>query len=400
MIFAAAAIPVFYALGKTLFNHRIGVIASFLLGVNGFFIFYSQEARAYSLLVFLTLCSSYFFVKSVIQPSRKTWVGYAVFSVLSVYSHFFAFWIILVHIVSLVFLPRDNIDWKGIIFSTALIFVCSIPLLVFISVRDIGQISWIYKPGLGNIKLLFFAFSGWAKAGLAFAYYLFSAVALIFFLKTRLGRRTSLQVWRESFPIIWFLFPIASTFAVSMIKPMFIDKYLIVSLPAFILCIAVGVSKLKNLWTVIAVTVILSGFSTKATLDTYEGQKKEEWREICELVLSLGKPDDALIFINPYSRVPFHYYRQKQPFRKMPGYVYPPNIPGTERGEWTSRVPKLNAALLRELALRHRRMWVVYAHHQWHSEDPQVGPWLAENFKQTKRWGGYVNDIEIVLYWN
>lgn len=158
MIFAAAAIPVFYALGKTLFNHRVGVIASFLLGVNGFFIFYSQEARAYSLLVFLTLCSSYFFVKSVILPSRKTWAGFVICSILSVYSHFFAFWVIGVHIVSLVFLPRDNIDWKGIIFSAALIFVCSIPLLVFISVRDIGQISWVNKPGLGNIKLLFFPF--------------------------------------------------------------------------------------------------------------------------------------------------------------------------------------------------------------------------------------------------
>lgn len=237
-------------------------------------------------------------------------------------------------------------------------------------------------------------------AGLQYAYYLFTAIALIFFLKTWLGQRTSLQVWREGFPIIWFLFPIISTFAVSMIKPMFIDKYLIISLPAFILLIAVGISKLKRLWLVIAIAWILSGFSTMATLDMYEGQKKEEWREICNLVLSLGKPEDALIFIMPYSKIPFYYYRQKQPSRPMPGYVYPPNFPGTERGKRTGNFPKLNAAVFRELASHHERVWVVFGHHQWYSQTPQVKSWLAKNFKRTKRWGGYVNDIEVVLYSN
>jgi len=116
VIFATAAIPVFFAVAKTLFDRRVGVISSFLLGVNGFFIFYSQEARAYSLLVLLTICSTYFFIKCILHPSRKTWAGYVVCAVLSVYSHFFAFWIILVHIVSLAFLPRDKIDWKRIIF--------------------------------------------------------------------------------------------------------------------------------------------------------------------------------------------------------------------------------------------------------------------------------------------
>ena len=131
-----------------------------------------------------------------------------------------------------------------------------------------------------------------------------------------------------------------------------------------------------------------------------KGQKKEEWREICDLGLSRGTPEDALIFFRPYTIIPFYYYRQKQPSRQMPGYVYPPNFPRTERGKRTGKVPKLNAVFFQELASRHQRVWVVYAHHQGDSRTLRIKSWLVKNFNQAKRWGGYENGIEVVLYSN
>ena len=49
VIFSTASIPIIYLVGKELFDSRAGTIAAFLLGVNGFFIYYAQEARGYTL---------------------------------------------------------------------------------------------------------------------------------------------------------------------------------------------------------------------------------------------------------------------------------------------------------------------------------------------------------------
>jgi uncharacterized membrane protein len=52
------------------------MLAGLLLPLNAFFIRYAQEARSYSLLVFLTTLSSYFFVRGVERPSWKHWASY------------------------------------------------------------------------------------------------------------------------------------------------------------------------------------------------------------------------------------------------------------------------------------------------------------------------------------
>ena len=52
-LFGIASIPAIYKLGQRLFNTQSGLIAAALLAAHRFHIRYSQEARAYSLEVFL-----------------------------------------------------------------------------------------------------------------------------------------------------------------------------------------------------------------------------------------------------------------------------------------------------------------------------------------------------------
>src|SRR6201998_1548575 len=59
-----ACIPAIYYLGRQLFDRRVGLIAATLLTFNAYAVRYAQEARAYSLFVFLTLLSSIYFVQS------------------------------------------------------------------------------------------------------------------------------------------------------------------------------------------------------------------------------------------------------------------------------------------------------------------------------------------------
>ena len=102
VIFGVASIPAIYILGSKLFGKKAGLVSAVLLALHSFHVQYSQEARSYSLLFFLIILSSYFFIRAIESPREtKYWVLYVVSSVLAVYSHPFAILVLFTHILSL-----------------------------------------------------------------------------------------------------------------------------------------------------------------------------------------------------------------------------------------------------------------------------------------------------------
>jgi uncharacterized membrane protein len=75
-LFGVAGIIAIYYLGKELMNKKVGLIAALLLSVNYFQIYYSQEARMYSMLFFTTTLSFYFLIKFIKKPNLKSIVIY------------------------------------------------------------------------------------------------------------------------------------------------------------------------------------------------------------------------------------------------------------------------------------------------------------------------------------
>src|SRR6202011_1466619 len=99
-----ALIPVIYLLGKELFKQSVGLLAAVLVALNLFQIQYSQEARAYSLVVLLVTNSSLLFVRFLKQQSTTYWIAYVVVSALAVYAHIFAVLVLGAQVASLIFL--------------------------------------------------------------------------------------------------------------------------------------------------------------------------------------------------------------------------------------------------------------------------------------------------------
>jgi len=63
VVFGSVSIIAIYALGKLLFNKRVGIIAALVITVSVFHIQYSQEARAYSMMALLSIISFYSLIK-------------------------------------------------------------------------------------------------------------------------------------------------------------------------------------------------------------------------------------------------------------------------------------------------------------------------------------------------
>src|SRR5207244_11332534 len=90
-----AVVPVAYLAGRELVSHATGLVAAALVAFNPLLVWYSQEARPYSLLVLLSGLSFLLFVAALERPSGKILGGWATASGLAFATHYFAGLVIL-----------------------------------------------------------------------------------------------------------------------------------------------------------------------------------------------------------------------------------------------------------------------------------------------------------------
>jgi len=77
-------IPLVWACGRELLSSRAGLAAAALVAINPMLIWYSQEARAYSLLTLLVAASFWFFLRARRAPTINWLLAWAVASALAV----------------------------------------------------------------------------------------------------------------------------------------------------------------------------------------------------------------------------------------------------------------------------------------------------------------------------
>jgi uncharacterized membrane protein len=254
---AVATVPVVYLLGKRLFGVRVGLVAALLLTVNAFHIQYSQEARSYSLLMFFVTLSSYFFVRGIEHPSRGNWVGYVIASTLAFYSHHFAALALFAHAASLLFLPHQQIPWKKLVVSGAVIALVLFWPVGFNVILQFNQIlssaysaeadlspTLNWRPEFVPNDIYRFAIDITGNGGnlLLLAYFIPLLVACIAGVKTWLASRASYEGWKYAFLISWLFLPILLTIVFSiLVTPAFISRYLIISLAPLVLLTGLGI---------------------------------------------------------------------------------------------------------------------------------------------------------------
>lgn len=87
VLFGTASIGALYLLGRQVGNTREAFLASALLVVSYHHIWFSQNARGYTALLFWTLLSSWLLLRALQTRQRLLWPAYAVAIALGVYSH-------------------------------------------------------------------------------------------------------------------------------------------------------------------------------------------------------------------------------------------------------------------------------------------------------------------------
>lgn len=134
------AIPVCYAAARTLVSHRAGVIVAALAAASPLLVWYSQEARAYSLLVLLGALSFLFFARALEEPSPRDLAFWAGASSLVLLTHYFGVFLIAAEAAILLCRRRSRPTWA----ATASIVAVGLAVLPLAAYQAIFSSSrWI-----------------------------------------------------------------------------------------------------------------------------------------------------------------------------------------------------------------------------------------------------------------
>ena len=349
VLFGIAAIPAIYFLGRSLFDSRIGLTSAALLCVNSYHVRYSQEARSYSLTVFLCLLSSLYFLKLLESPSRRSRLPYICFSALAVYSHFFSGLMLLAHWLWLRFLDPRPVPKEAKRIWLHLVLAVS-PVIAFIATTGAGPLSWIQHPGLHDLWQLALDWTGNGGALLVLLY----AAACFVAVSGSAGPK-------NRFLLLWIFFPVLLVLAVSIARPVFLPRYFFFSLPALMLLAASGLARIRARWAFAAILLAFLGMSLRGVGGFYRERATsadENWRAASQYLLANTRPGDALVFHIAMGRMPYEYYRTLQiASTGGPDVLYPHH---SAQITFLDFVEKPNYAQLGAEIPQHPRVWLVF----------------------------------------
>ena len=370
LLFSVATVPIIYLLGARLFGRTAGLLAACLLAINAYHVRYAQEARGYSMVVFVAAMATLLLVRNVQEPLGARWGAYTAVCVLAVYTHFFGGLVVLAHIASLAGLRQSDVPWPEL--RRSLVRFAFLVLPLGASVLHIGTspVNWIPRVQASAVLKFFIALAGNNGARLL----VLEAVAVLLaaywaWNLWRHGERT-LDGWSYALVFAWLLVPVLVLLAASLVRPLFLGRYLNPCLPALILIVAAGILRLRPAILAWGLGGVISAFSLLGVVSYYQKDfdiNRDDWRAASSFIFDHAQPGDGVFYLNFFG-MPLEYYRsQRHPAPAWPQVLNSPDTPGLHYRDFL--VTSLGERL-RDARPAGKRVWLILELY----DEPNVEP--------------------------
>ncbi len=367
--FGVATTVVLYFLAVKLFERRVAFWPTLLFVLSPFQIYYAQEARAFALLTFLLLSSTFVLWKLVTEPPNTLrQLLYAGLLTVALYTHFISiFFIAAQGLYILVHFKLQRRFWQ-ILGPQILAVLFFSPWLVQMLAAASGggqhrrylilkfpQAIFSFLFGDTLIPLDEAAVSQMKETllnnGITLVLGMLSLLTLAFYFSKCLRRDYRSG---HGFLLMQALVPFVLAFLVSFKIMLFDERYLIFSGLLMLVLVGIAIAEVvRNRNTAGRVAIgVYFGLMGLALFNYFFHPRfgREQWREVVQIIEQQAGDNDLVLFDVGYLDIPYQYY-QKRPLarlRALENYVEP--LP--EQFSWQATIETVP------------QVWLVRAHYE------------------------------------
>jgi mannosyltransferase len=316
VLFSVATVPPIFFLGARLFGRRAGLLAALLLAVNAYHIRYAQEARGYAMVVFFAVLATWLLARNLQDPSSAHWGIYAALCALTTYSHFFGALLVPAHAISLLSWQRDAIPWRKFVGSLLAYGAMIFPIAIYVVLQaGTAPISWVPPLQPDSLLILGVDFSGVYGRILLTLDVLAIGIAALGAARVRRSVERTSDAWGYTLLFSWLVAPVVMVVSVSLVKPIFVTRYLSFCLPALLLLASVGITRVRPAILSWGLFVAISACSILGDIRYYQydfEMRRQDWRAVTSYVFDHAQPGDSIFFYHSGGEAPFAYYSWKQ----------------------------------------------------------------------------------------
>jgi hypothetical protein len=431
MLFGTAAIPAMYLLARKIGGTTLGFLSAGLLVINPFHLWYSQDAKMYTLLLLMTILTTWLYLLALERNTVILWLLYVGATWIMLTTHSLSGLVLLAQIIVTPFLMRKtrsrtgksiqesesavpisqpasrNPNW---IWAFALIIAPVLPIIwlraAAVITGTVESGNWYASTTLPDILLtIFVKFAvnqatpwqitdgftlSWEGIGALAMGVLALVGALAFVRQERIDssedkagdKQYSVNSKRYLIVLsLWFV-PVLLFWMLTIALPLFHPRYLIMALPSYVILASAGILALRR-WNFVAmlIPVVLLAMSMLAALFSVNYTnipQKEDWRAAMQYVQDHIRLRDTI--------VPFPGYLQSAAkiYYKPGGSSLIPDRPIgtiTSLGTEDYGQPEMEEEL-RRISKCNERAWLIVSPVRAEGEDPQqdVLKWFQYNF--------------------
>jgi len=316
VLFSALSAGMLFIFCARHFNRLTGLLAVLFFSISNEMYFYAHEARPYSLITFLVLCSSYFFFELLRKPGWLNAIALGVLNFGLIYTHYVCGIMIAIQAaLILLYFNKRLLQFFGLAFGLTLLMSALrfTKKTIALVLHNEKSASWIQKPGLNDLKDTFYSFFNGPDL---FYIFLFAAlVVLVYLVRAKEWK----ALWSENKIKLWYIWlggagAILICFLISLLMPLFVRRYLLFTAPFIYISIAWFLSFTdKTIRYPLFATIGLFMFFSVLRIDMHT-PRSMDYRNALYLVKALQKNNTPVLVETPDVAALFSYYYDRNIF--------------------------------------------------------------------------------------
>lgn len=365
VVISAPIVLLTWLFGRRLVGSAPALVAAAFVAVAPSQVAAGQEARMYGLLSLAALASWWTLWTAVAEGKQKAWWGYTLVTATLLFAHYYGFFVIASQGVYLLWRrTRAHLWWRWLTAGLGVVILL-LPWIPALLQQIASGRAWpTYRPPI-SVPLLFDTFASLTVGRPVFEVagdgslprWLVWGLAAIVCAAAAAGYR-SLRRERDAAALLVCagLVPVILSFAVSYGIHVFAPRYTLFVVPPLALLVSAGLAAngpfRRWIWPaaviglivmVVMNTFALARFYRQPRLDVFD------WRRVSRALAASAQPDDAIVFLPGFARVPVNYYFRGPQLR----------LALTPDGTDVVGPDAIRMSGVVNVLARHRRVWIV-----------------------------------------